>query len=81
MPGMPGHLLAARVRESWADLPVLFVSGDPQCRTLPTQLGGPSRFLSKPFLPSELLEAVQAVLEPASQADLLTDQPVMEMGP
>jgi DNA-binding response OmpR family regulator len=81
MPGMPGHELAVRVRESWAELPVLFVSGDPQSRTMPAQLGGPSRFLSKPFLPSELLEAVQAVLEPASQGEVLGDQPVLEMGP
>lgn len=64
MPGMNGDLLAARVRQACPDLPVIFVSGEPRYEALPTALGGAARFLPKPFLPIELLEAVEGVLEP-----------------
>lgn len=62
MPGMPGDALVTRVRECWPELPVLFVSGEPEYATLPELAGGRCRFLLKPFGPSELLESVQAVL-------------------
>lgn len=81
MPGMSGDALAAQVRESWPELPVLFVSGDPRNAGLPATLGGSARFLAKPFLPSELIEAVGAVLEPAEEESGLLDHPVMEVEP
>lgn len=64
MPGMHGDALAARVRESWPDMPVLFVSGEPNYARVSAEAGGQARFLLKPFLPAELLEAVTTVLEP-----------------
>ncbi|HTS88015.1 MAG TPA: response regulator [Gemmatimonadales bacterium] len=64
MPGMGGDALASRVRESSPDLPVIFVSGEPRYDTLPGSVGGPARFLLKPFLPAELLAAVEGALEP-----------------
>lgn len=69
MPGMRGDTLARRVRESWPDLPVLFVSGESDFATLPEQLSGLARFLAKPFLPNELIELVQHLLGlPAADA-------------
>lgn len=62
MPGMQGDALVGRVRTSWPDLPVLFVSGEPDYATLPESSGGRARFLLKPFGPEELLEQVKAVL-------------------
>ncbi len=62
MPGMRGDTLARRVRESWPDLPVLFVSGEPGFATLPEQIPGQVRFLEKPFLPGELIDQVQSLL-------------------
>lgn len=64
MPGMPGDTLAARVREAWPDLPVLFVSGEPRYASLVAPHDKRSRFLSKPFLHAEFMEAVETVLEP-----------------
>jgi two-component system cell cycle sensor histidine kinase/response regulator CckA len=64
MPGLPGDALVARVRESWPDLPVLFVSGEPRFADLPSSAGGRARFLLKPFAPAELLEGVHAALSP-----------------
>jgi CheY-like chemotaxis protein len=62
MPGMLGDALVLRVRDTWPDLPVLFVSGEPRYATLPELTGGRCRFLLKPFAPAELLETIQAVL-------------------
>ncbi len=62
MPGMLGDALVARVRESWPELPVLFVSGEPDYATLPELTGGRCRFLLKPFGPEELLQSVAAIL-------------------
>lgn len=75
MPGMLGDALAARVRESWPEMPVLFVSGEPENARLASAAGGRARFLSKPFLPNELLGAVSEVLEP------LADEPSQFLGP
>jgi two-component system cell cycle sensor histidine kinase/response regulator CckA len=75
MPGMLGDALAARVRESWPEMPVLFVSGEPENARLASAAGGRARFLSKPFLPTELLGAVSEVLEPPA------DEPGHLLGP
>jgi CheY-like chemotaxis protein len=80
MPGMLGDALAARVRVSWPDMPVLFVSGDPTYARLSTEAGGRVRFLLKPFLPAELLDAVQSVLEPPSEEPQRLLGPMAELG-
>jgi len=63
MPGMLGDALAARVREAWPELPVLFVSGEERYASL-AKTQGPTRFLQKPFLPAEFMESVQMAIEP-----------------
>lgn len=69
MPGMAGNELARLVRESWPELPVLFVSGEPEFAPLAVAAGGRSRFLQKPFAPDELTENIQAVLRPPGQRE------------
>ena len=64
MPGLLGDALVVQVRQSWPDLPVLFVSGEPRFANLPDITGGRSGFLRKPFGPAELLEGVLRVLAP-----------------
>jgi DNA-binding response OmpR family regulator len=71
MPGISGDQLALKVRDAWPDLPVLFVSGQQHNANLVGQLGGRATFLLKPFLPGELVAAVEAVLEPPAEPDLL----------
>jgi len=66
MPGMLGDELVARVRGSWPDLPVLFVSGEPEFAGLPDSAGGRARFLLKPFAPDDLRLSIQAVLRPGA---------------
>ncbi len=62
MPGMTGDVLVARVRESWPDLPVVYVSGEPRNVRLVQETSGDVQFLAKPFLPHELLETVRDAL-------------------
>jgi CheY-like chemotaxis protein len=68
MPELLGDALVQQVRQSWPDLPVLFVSGEPRFATLPQLIGGPSRFLLKPFGPADLLGGVLAVLAPPRES-------------
>jgi two-component system cell cycle sensor histidine kinase/response regulator CckA len=62
MPGLPGDALVSEVRRSWPDLPVLFVSGEPDYATLPGSSGGRASFLLKPFGPDELVESVRTLV-------------------
>jgi two-component system cell cycle sensor histidine kinase/response regulator CckA len=80
MPGIHGDALAARVRETWPDLPVLFVSGEPSNERLAAETTGRAAFVAKPFLPVELLTAVQEVLglPPLERDDAV--QPVLGIG-
>ncbi len=71
MPGMTGDVLVARVRESWPDLPVVYVSGEPRNVRLVAETSGDVQFLAKPFLPHELLETVRDAL----------GLPVSDLGP
>jgi PAS domain S-box-containing protein len=57
MPRLAGPALAAALRDQWADLPVLFVSG-----ARPATGSLPGRFLSKPFTPDDLADSVDALL-------------------
>lgn len=80
MPGMNGDALVARVRLSWPDLPVLYVSGEPANARLVAQTQGRVQFLAKPFLPAELLESVQQVLGLPLAEDADAPRPVLELG-
>lgn len=68
MPGISGDALVAQVRQSWPDLPVLFVSGESNYSALPEEAGGRSQFLLKPFGQEELLVAVLRLLAPFSES-------------
>lgn len=56
-----GHELASRIRETYPELPVIFMTGRPE----PGTGGGGARremFISKPYLPSEVCAAVERML-------------------
>lgn len=57
LPGRSGAELADDLRHENPDLPVILLSGFPDAARVDRAL-----FLQKPFLPSELLEAVSATL-------------------
>lgn len=59
MPDMDGYELATLVRERRPRLPVLIVSGSHQADDGWIGRPGPTRFLSKPFLGTELATAVR----------------------
>ncbi len=80
MPRMSGETLAARVRETWPDLPVLFVSGEPENQRLADGFAGRTAFVSKPFLPAELLTAVQDVLGLPPQEEGEALRPAVGLG-
>jgi CheY-like chemotaxis protein len=80
MPGLRGDELAARVRRAWPDMPVLFVSGEPRFAALAADAAGRAQFLLKPFLPDELLEAVNQVLEPLVTEPRELLGPLAELG-
>ncbi|MCC6832979.1 MAG: response regulator [Thermoleophilia bacterium] len=80
MPGIQGGQLAARVRETWPELPVLFVSGEPRNARLAVETPGPTRFLAKPFLPAELLGLVQAGLDLPAPDGVGNLGPALELG-
>jgi two-component system, cell cycle sensor histidine kinase and response regulator CckA len=58
MPGLGGRRLAERLRCTRPGLPVVYVSGYPQSHAEPEPS---TRFVSKPYLPHQLLSAVQKV--------------------
>ncbi len=63
LPGpIDGHSLAARLREQWPDLPVIFMTGRPDAAALAS--GARDRFIAKPYLPSEICAAVEDILRP-----------------
>ena len=65
MPVMSGAELAARVRETLPDLPVVFVSGFTEHAPPQAPDGGPATlFVEKPFTATRLLEAVARALSP-----------------
>lgn len=73
IPGMDGRTFAARLRERWPSLPVLYVSGftgDPELTAQLSRgvLPANTRFLAKPFSTRDLLDAVNALLARASSA-------------
>jgi CheY-like chemotaxis protein len=64
MPRTSGPELAERLRRTWPDLPVLYMSGYPSTLVRDGGILDPSmRLLPKPFTPTELLAHVDEVLE------------------
>jgi signal transduction histidine kinase len=64
MPGMNGRALAARVRERWPSVRVLYMSGYHDDDVLRQgDLGPTERFLQKPFPPAALAMAVRELLD------------------
>lgn len=73
VPGMDGRTFAARMREKWPGLPVLYVSGftgDPELTAQLSRgvLPANTRFLAKPFGTRDLLEAAGALLTRSASA-------------
>ena len=63
MPGLSGAEVCDRVREGRPGLPTLFISGFYPEAVFPDQrLPEGSAFLAKPFMPEELIDAVDALL-------------------
>ena len=64
MPQYNGTYLVGEIRDRWPDLPVLLMSGYPTPETVEGGMkAGATHFLAKPFMPDELMEAVQKALE------------------
>jgi DNA-binding NtrC family response regulator len=65
-----GFMLATKLLESNPNVPVMFISGDPDCFASPAiQRFGDSPFLSKPFDLKKMLVSVKKIIEnpPAAQ--------------
>lgn len=74
MPGRPGADVLAEVRRSHPTLPVIVLTAD-QAGTTHALAGalGADTFLTKPFSPLELLEAVESFLPELAGDQSLTD--------
>lgn len=63
MPGRDGISLLKEIHERWPEVPVIIMSGYPTEDTIADARGsGAGMFLSKPFTPDELLDAVRRVI-------------------
>ena len=63
MPQMSGQELARGLRKQRSDLPILFISGNPDAEAILRAEAFPkSKFLAKPFMPSELLALLPELL-------------------
>jgi CheY-like chemotaxis protein len=62
LPDMHGHLLAAELRSRTPGLPVIFATGYRLTIAETVAASGPFAILSKPFLVSELADAIRKVL-------------------
>ena len=70
MPGLSGAEVCEKVRLGRPGLPTLFISGFYPEAVFPEQrLPESSAFLAKPFMPEELMEAVDALLARLSGTD------------
>ncbi|MEQ9501607.1 MAG: response regulator [Deltaproteobacteria bacterium] len=68
MPGKSGVELATLLLAERPELPVLFMSGHTMDDALQPLLARGHRFLQKPFLPSDLRDAIAALVQPARRA-------------
>jgi two-component system, cell cycle sensor histidine kinase and response regulator CckA len=70
MPGLSGAEVCEKVRQFRPGLPTLFISGFYPEAVFPEQkLPAASAFLAKPFMPEELMEAVDALFAKISGTD------------
>ena len=66
-PGPNGMVLTEEALRRLPDLPVLFVTGNPEC--FDGRAWGPrEHLLAKPFLPDDLIEAARALVAPDQHA-------------
>jgi CheY-like chemotaxis protein len=73
MPGIDGPELACRLRETWRELPVLFVTGYSADRLARSGAVGPrDRVLEKPYQPTELARTIRQMLETRGEAVVAT---------
>jgi CheY-like chemotaxis protein len=71
MPGLSGAEVCEKVRQGRPGLPTLFISGFYPEAVFPGQrLPDASAFLPKPFMPEELMEAVDTLLAKLSGTDI-----------
>jgi CheY-like chemotaxis protein len=69
--GITGHDLAAKLRAERASLKVLFMSGySGQALQEEHELEGPASFLSKPYTPQSLAEAIRRSLDGKAETPL-----------
>ena len=62
MPYMNGHELAERLLQQRPNLPIVFISGDPEAETVPAELTSANlSIMRKPFAPSELIARVTSL--------------------
>jgi CheY-like chemotaxis protein len=66
-PGLNGMALAEEALRRLPDLPVLFVTGNPECFD-GRAWGLREHLLAKPFLPDDLIEAARALAAPDQHA-------------
>ena len=66
-PGPNGMALAEEALRRLPDLPVLFVTGNPECFD-GRAWGAREHLLAKPFLPDDLIEAARALVAPDQHA-------------
>ena len=68
MPEMGGIAAAGRIREKYADMPVIFMSSyDPRDNVKMDVDDDSSRFLAKPFPVEDLLEEIEKQIAPARE--------------
>ncbi len=62
LPGsLDGRALVQRARQTWPDLPVIFMTGRPDSMDA-NKAGGREIYVAKPYLPSEICSAVRKML-------------------
>jgi len=64
MPGLGGGCLSRRIKELFPQIPVVLISGNPGSDDLTAS----DWFLSKPFYPAALLQAIQPFTGPRQRA-------------
>lgn len=64
MPKHDGMYLMQEIKERWAEIPIVVMSGYPTPETISNgEKMGAAKFIAKPFTPEELLETVYQVIQ------------------
>ncbi len=67
MPGtLDGADLARHMRAIFPNLPVIYTSGRADSRVALGQMGNNDRFIPKPYVPTQVIEAIRSLLENAN---------------